>query len=254
MAFMAPVPDRLRDGPAVQVAPKASAPRRSWRLLPARDVDRIKRVLLFAFLLPLARLVAAGVADANGWAAGNWLTLGTNPIETVTRSTGTWALAFLCLTLLVTPLRRLTGANWLLRVRRVIGLYAFFYAVLHLVTYVWFDQWFDWTAIAKDVVKRPFITAGFAALVLLVPLALTSTDRMIRRLGRHWSRLHTLVYVIAPLGAIHYWWLVKRDLTQPALWTAAIALLLGFRVVWRLRESAAPSPPATGDGRRAGAG
>ena len=223
---------------AVPGAPR----RRDWRALPTRDVQRIKLALHVAALLPLLRLLAAGVSDAHGNPLGLPLSLGTNPIEFITRSTGTWTLAFVCFTLLITPLRRLTGANWVLKLRRMIGLYAFFYAVLQLLTYVWFDQWFDWNAIVKDVIKRPFITVGFAALVLLVPLALTSTDRMIRRLGRRWGRLHTLIYVIAPLGAVHYWWLVKRDLTQPALWAAAVALLLGFRVAWRLR---APQPPIT---------
>ena len=246
MSPLTPLPDRLQPGPG-KAGPVAGAKRRNWRQLSSRDVGLVKRLLFVVSLLPLARLFGAGVVDANGLEAGGWLTLGTNPIETITRSTGTWALAFVCLTLLVTPLRRLTGANWLLRVRRVIGLYGFFYAVLHLLTYVWFDQWFDWAGIAKDVIKRPFITLGFAALVLLTPLAVTSTDAMIRRLGRHWGRLHMLVYVIAPLGAMHYWWLVKRDLTQPALWTAAIVLMLGFRVVWRLRQTAASDA-----GRRAG--
>ena len=236
------MPERARTGTAASIgATVAVSPRLlRWRMLPAPEVGRVKWLAFVASLLPLARLVAAGVADANGIEAGDWLSLGTNPIETITHSTGTWALAFVCLSLLVTPLRRLTGANWLVRLRRMLGLYAFFYAVLHLITYVWFDQWFDWAAIVKDVVKRPFITVGFAALVLLVPLAATSTDRMIRRLGRNWGRLHNLVYLIAPLGVVHYWWLVKRDLTEPALWAAAVALLLGFRVAWRLRAAVAP--------------
>ena len=233
---MAHVLDRSRVAQAVSGAPR----RRNWRALPTRDVQRFKLLLHVAALLPLLRLFAAGVSDATGGSIGLPLSLGANPIEFITRSTGTWTLAFLCFTLLVTPLRRLTGANWLLRLRRMIGLYAFFYAVLHLLTYVWFDQWFDWNGNGKEVIKRPFITMGFAAMVLLVPMAVTSTDRMMRRLGRRWSTLHMLIYVIAPLGVVHYWWLVKRDLTQPALWAMAVALLLGIRVAWHLRTQPPP--------------
>lgn len=227
-----------------QLAPAAvpSVPRRrDWRALPARDIQRIKLLLHVVAMLPLLRLFVAGVSDATEGGLGLSLSLGANPIEFITRSTGTWTLAFLSFTLLVTPLRQLTGANWLIRLRRMIGLYVFFYAVLHLLTYVWFDQWFDWNSIVKDVIKRPFITVGFAAMLLLVPLAVTSTDRMMRRLGRRWGKLHMLIYAIAPLGATHYWWLVKRDLTQPALWAAAVALLLGFRIAWRLRAQQPPS-------------
>lgn len=223
-----------------------------WRALPAPSVRRVKAVLFVIALLPLVRLVGAGVADATdaAWAGG--LTLGANPLELITRSTGTWALALLCASLTVTPLRRLTGANWLIRLRRMLGLYAFFYAMLHFVTYVWFDHWFEIDAIVKDVIKRPFVTVGFATLVLLVPLALTSTDGMIRRLGRSWSRLHRLVYLIAPLAVVHYWWLVKRDVTEPLLWAAAVAALLGFRLAWRLRAPTAPANRAVAGSRLAG--
>lgn len=242
MAHLMTVPDR-----------QATAVRRvDWRALPAPSVRRIKVALFLVALLPLMRLVAAGVVDATDatWAAG--LTLGANPLELITRSTGTWALALLCASLSVTPLRRLTGANWVIRLRRMLGLYAFFYATLHFVTYVWFDHWFDIDEIARDVLKRPFVTVGFATLVLLVPLALTSTDAMIRRLGRNWSRLHRLVYLIAPLAVVHYWWLVKRDVTEPLLWAAALAVLLGFRLAWRLRAPDAPAGRAAAGGRLAG--
>lgn len=239
--------------PMAMVDRHAVAARRpDWRALPAPAVRRVKAVLFVLALLPLARLVVAGVADATEapWAAG--LTLGANPLELITHSTGTWALALLCASLAVTPLRRLTGANWLVRLRRMLGLYAFFYAVLHFATYVWFDHWFDVDAIARDVIKRPFVTVGFATLVLLVPLALTSTDRMIRRLGRNWSRLHRLVYLIAPLAVVHYWWLVKRDVTEPLLWAVAVAVLLGLRLAWRWRASAAAAGRAAADTRLRG--
>jgi len=178
-------------------------------------------------LLPLARL---------GLFA--WLgKLTANPIEFITRSTGTWTLSFLLITLSVTPLRRILDCPWLLRLRRMLGLFAFFYACLHFATYVWLDQFFDARAIVKDVVKRPFITVGFAAFVLLIPLAATSTHAMVRRLGAHnWQRLHYAVYAIATLGVVHYWWLVKKDITQPLYFGAVAALLLGYRVVYRLRS------------------
>lgn len=173
-------------------------------------------------LLPLLRLLVLG--ESGG--------LGANPIEFITRSTGTWTLVGLLLTLSVTPLRRLTGRADLIRYRRMLGLFAFFYAGLHFVTYLWLDQFFDPAAIARDIVKRPFITVGFAAFVLLVPLALTSTHAMMRRLGRRWQQLHRLVYLIALLGVIHFLWLVKKDLTEPLIYAAVLALLLVVRLPW----------------------
>ena len=173
-------------------------------------------------LLPLLRLVGLGFSGE----------LGANPIEFITRSTGTWTLVGLLVTLSVTPLRRLTGRADLVRYRRMLGLFAFFYACLHFVTYVWLDQFFDPGAIARDIVKRPFITAGFTAFVLLLPLAVTSTHTMMRRLGRRWQQLHRLVYVIALLGVIHFLWLVKKDLTEPLTFGAVLALLLTLRLPW----------------------
>ncbi len=188
---------------------------------------RIRLAVFVLALLPLARLVVAGLTGG----------LGVNPIELVTRSTGTWTLSFLLITLAVTPLRRVTGWHWLVRLRRMLGLFAFFYACLHFLTYAWLDQFFDAGAIARDVVKRPFIAAGFAAFVLLVPLAATSTHAMIRRLGgKAWQRLHYLVYAIAILGVVHYGWLVKKDVAQPLLFALGLALLLGFRLLHRLRS------------------
>ncbi|MDP1644337.1 MAG: protein-methionine-sulfoxide reductase heme-binding subunit MsrQ [Thiobacillus sp.] len=173
-------------------------------------------------LLPLVRLIVLGGSGG----------LGANPIEFITRSTGTWTLVGLMVTLMVTPLRRLTGRADLIRYRRMLGLFTFFYAGLHFVTYIWLDQFFDPAAIAKDIIKRPFITIGFSAFVLLIPLAATSTHAMMRRLGRRWQQLHRLVYLIALLGVIHYLWLVKKDLTEPLIYGAVLAVLLALRLPW----------------------
>jgi sulfoxide reductase heme-binding subunit YedZ len=174
--------------------------------------------------------------------------LGTNPIETLNRSTGDWVLRFLLITLAVTPLRKLTGWNALLRFRRMLGLFAFFYACVHFLTWSWIDQSFDWNGIVKDVIKRPFITLGFTCLMLLVPLAVTSTNGMVKRLGaRNWQRLHRLVYAIGIGGVIHYWWLVKSDIREPLMYAAILALLLGLRVWWA-RRAAAPQPAAQTSG------
>lgn len=184
----------------------------------------VKPLLFVLCLLPLARMV--------------WLVLQAvpvNPVEFITRSTGTWALVGLCLSLAISPLRRITGYSALLRVRRMVGLFAFFYAVLHLLTYLWLDQFFDWAAILRDVLKRPFVTLGFAAFLLLLPLAVTSTDGWMRRLRRNWGRLHRLVYPAAVLAVLHYLWLVKRDLTEPLLYAAVLAVLLGVRIYWFCR-------------------
>jgi sulfoxide reductase heme-binding subunit YedZ len=163
--------------------------------------------------------------------------LGANPGEFIDRETGRWTLRFLLLTLAVTPLRRLTGWSWLLRFRRMLGLYAFFYGVMHLSSYVTFRRFFDLGEIVRDIAERPFMTVGFTALVLMIPLAVTSTNAMVRRLGgRRWRLLHWLVYVIAPLGALHYWFMVKRDVTQPAIYAAILALLLGYRMAVKLRS------------------
>ena len=188
-------------------------------------VLRNRKLWLFAAcLLPLVRLAILGASGG----------LGANPIEFITHSTGTWTLVGLLATLSVTPLRRLTGRAGLIRYRRMLGLFAFFYACLHFITYIWLDQFFDLAGIGKDIVKRPFITVGFAAFVLLIPLAATSNHAMMRRLGRHWQQLHRLIYPIAVLGVIHYVWLVKKDVTQPLLFGAVLALLLAMRLPWGL--------------------
>lgn len=188
--------------------------------------------LFAAALVPFARLVWGVAQD----------TLGANPVEVVTRATGWWALFFLCATLAVTPLRRATGWNALSRRRRMLGLFAFFYAFLHFTTYVWLDAFFDPATIIKDVFKRPFITVGFSAFVLLVPLAATSTAAMQRRLGRRWAVLHRLVYVAATLAVVHYWWLVKADITEPVRFALVLGVLFAARIVWRLRTRARAAP------------
>jgi len=157
--------------------------------------------------------------------------LGANPPEFATRATGVLALIFILLTLAVTPLRKLTGANWLAKLRRMLGLFAFFYACLHLLAYSWFDKLFSATEIVRDVAARPFITVGMASFLLLIPLAVTSTTGMIRRLGgRRWARLHKLTYVAAVGGVLHYWMLVKADTRVPLAFAAALGLLLGYRL------------------------
>jgi sulfoxide reductase heme-binding subunit YedZ len=160
--------------------------------------------------------------------------LGPNPIETITHATGDWTLRFLVLTLAVTPLRKLLGLPELIRYRRMLGLFAFFYGTLHFMTYLWLDKFFDGAEIIKDVAKRPFITAGFTGFVLLIPLALTSTAGWIRRLGgKRWRRLHRLVYVSALAGVAHYYWLVKSDIRGPLVYLALVATLL----LWRIKPA-----------------
>ena len=189
---------------------------------------RLPRVaVFFACLFPLAWMAWQGLYTADG--------LGANPIEEITHRTGDWTLRFLLLTLLASPLRRITGWEWPFRLRRMLGLYAFFYGTLHLFTYLWLDQFFDWMQIVKDIYKRPFINVGFISYVLMIPLALTSTAGMMRRMGVQWARLHRAIYVTAILGVLHYWWLVKADVRDPAFYAALLALLLGLRVYWMLR-------------------
>lgn len=186
---------------------------------------RLKAVLFAAALLPFARLVLFAFAER----------LGANPIEFITRNTGDWTLYFLCLTLAVTPLRRLSKWNWLIKLRRMLGLFAFFYATLHFTTFLWFDHFFNLDEMLKDVVKRPFITVGFAAFVLLIPLAATSTNAMVKRLGgKRWQWLHRTIYLIAPLGILHFWWMKagKHDFAQPILFGLIVAALLLLRMWW----------------------
>jgi methionine sulfoxide reductase heme-binding subunit len=192
-----------------------------------KNITAVKAMLFMLCLLPLAYYVWNFQQD----------NLGANPIEAVTRGIGLWALRFLLITLTVTPLRKLTHQAWLGRLRRMLGLFTFFYVCLHLTTYLWFDQFFDWTAIGKDILKRPFITAGMMAFALLVPLAATSTNAMIRRLGgRRWQELHRTVYAISMIAVLHFWWMVKLDTREPALYALILAVLLGLRMWWREQE------------------
>lgn len=163
--------------------------------------------------------------------------LGANPVEAMTRTTGDWTLYFLLITLTVTPLRKLSGWSWLLRYRRMLGLFAFFYGCMHFLTYVWFDQFFDLGDIVADIIKRPFITVGFICLLALLPLAVTSTNKMMRRLGRNWKRLHQLIYPIAGLGVLHYFMMVKADYKQPLIIGLILAALLGYRLLLRYSGS-----------------
>ena len=197
----------------------------------AKQVTALKAVVFVLSLLPFFNLI--------------WLTASgqlVEPLQYITRATGDWTLYFLCITLAVTPLRRLTKWNWLLKLRRMVGLYAFFYGLLHFTTFLWFDHFFDVQEMLKDVVKRPFITVGFIAFVLLIPLAVTSTNGMVRRLGgKRWQWLHRLVYVIAPLGILHFWWMkaAKHDFSQPIIFGLIVLALLGVRVYWARSKAAA---------------
>ena len=156
--------------------------------------------------------------------------LGANPIEALTRGTGEWTLRLLLITLLMTPLKRTAGWYWPVRVRRMLGLFAFFYACVHLMTYLWLDQFFDWHEIWLDILDRPFITVGMLAFVLLVPLALTSNRYAVKKLAGNWKRLHRLTYVIPVLGVLHFWWLVKADIREPAIYAVLLAALLLVRL------------------------
>ena len=188
-----------------------------------------KWMLFGLSLLPLLRLIALGFQDR----------LSANPIEFITRATGDWTLYFLCLTLAVTPLRRITGLNALVRFRRMLGLFTFFYASLHFLTFIWFDHFFDLAEMVRDILKRPFIAMGFSAFVLLVPLALTSNDLMLRKLGRRWSVLHRLIYLIAILALLHFWWMRagKNNFTEPLVIGVVIAVLLALRLIWLRRDT-----------------
>ena len=196
---------------------------------------RISKIVIFlAALVPLARL--AWKAFHNG--------LGANPVEVITHSTGDWTLILILTTLSITPLRKLTKQYWLIGVRRMIGLFAFFYGCLHFTIYIWLDKSFDVHEMIKDVYKRPFITAGFTAFVLLIPLALTSTKGWIRRLGKNWQRLHRLIYVTGVAAVIHYIWLVKADLRKPLQYAFVLGVLLLYRVVVWIAEARRKITPA----------
>jgi sulfoxide reductase heme-binding subunit YedZ len=196
----------------------------------SRFIKWIKIPVFLLCLVPAANLLD-GVVYAL-WHVGYPRDLTANPLEFIRNSTGFWTLVFLCVTLSVTPLRQLLHRNELIRFRRMMGLFAFFYVVLHFVTYIWFEESFDVAAMLDDVKQRPFITAGFIAFVLMIPLALTSTSGMVRRLGgKRWRWLHRLVYLSAIAGVVHYWWKVKSDVTIPMRFAVVVGILLGYRVI-----------------------
>lgn len=199
--------------------------------LSARQIFWVKWGVFIAASLPFLRLVIAANFDG----------LGANPLEFITRNTGDWTLYFLCITLAITPARKLLQWHWLIRLRRMLGLFSFFYAACHFLTFLWFDHFFEIEEMWRDVIKRPFITVGFIAFVMLIPLALSSSNWAIRKIGgKPWQLLHRAVYVIVPLGVLHYVWMRagKNNFTQPIVLGAMVALLLGMRLYWRLKKSA----------------
>jgi methionine sulfoxide reductase heme-binding subunit len=187
---------------------------------------RFKLAVFVACLFPFGQLLYYGFTD----------NLTANPIEYITRFTGSWALIILLASLSITPLRKITGWNDLIKFRRMLGLFAFFYVLLHFSTYVVLDHFFDFPAIVKDIIKRPYVTAGFTGFLLLIPLAITSTTAMIRRLGKRWQQLHRLVYIAAIAGIIHFYWLVKADIRRPVMYGSVLALLLGYRLLSKRRS------------------
>jgi sulfoxide reductase heme-binding subunit YedZ len=193
-----------------------------------RNIILLKILVWILCLGPLFTLLAKGfhlVAQD----------LGADPISVITLTTGHWTLILLLVTLAVTPTRRITGWNWLIRFRRLIGLFAFFYGCMHLLTYIWFDKFFDFPEMIRDIGKRPFITMGFLAWTLMLPLALTSTTASIRKLGKRWQTLHRLIYFSATAGVIHFWWLVKKDISRPEKYALVLALLFLYRIfLWLL--------------------
>ncbi|MBI3611194.1 MAG: sulfoxide reductase heme-binding subunit YedZ [Nitrospirae bacterium] len=185
---------------------------------------RLKAAFFMACLIPLAWL-----AIQKGFGG-----LGANPIEKMIRFLGDWSLYLLLGTLALTPMHRLFHLSWPTKIRRMIGLFSFFYVCLHVTGYLAIDQFFDWHEIRRDIIKRPFITVGFVCFLLLIPLAVTSTNKMQRRMRRRWKQLHYFVYPIAIGAVIHFWWMVKKDITRPAFYAMVLALLLGLRIYWAL--------------------
>jgi len=193
----------------------------------------IKPLVFVACLLPTAWSARAVWLTYKGLDAG----LSANPIKDITELTGLWTLRFLMITLAITPLRRITGWNSLIRLRRMIGLFTFFQGIVHLSTYVWLDQFFDFESIAKDIVKRPMITSGMVAVLLMIPLAVTSTKKWIGRLGgKRWQLLHRLIYISGIAGVLHYYFFVKSDIRDPVAYAGLLAVLLGFRGWNTMRE------------------
>lgn len=191
-----------------------------------RQIWWIKIALFTLALVPLARLIWLGVNDD----------LTANPVEFVERSTGTWALAILLITLSMTPIRLLTGVVWQIQLRRMMGLFMFFYACLHFTTYIWLDHWFDWMAITKDIAKHPYVLVGFSAFVLSIPLAVTSNHFMMRKLRENWKKLHAVVYLVAIFGVLHFFWLVKKDIREPLAYAIVLTVLLGIRLYYKYQK------------------
>lgn len=194
--------------------------------LKKQQIIYVKALIWILALLPLARLIWLGIHDD----------LSANPVEFVERSTGTWTLVFLLVTLGMTPIRLLTGMVWQIQLRRMLGLWMFFYVCLHVITYAWLDYSFIWADIFKDIIKHPYVIVGFSAFVLSIPLALTSNNAMMRRLKTKWKKLHQVVYLIAILGVLHFWWLVKKDVTEPFYYAAALAILLAIRLYYKYKK------------------
>ena len=199
-------------------------------MTPTQWMTRVIKPVLFMLCLIPAGMLAWDAFTHN---------LGPNPVETLNHRTGLWTLRLLLITLCVTPFRRITGWNIVIRVRRMLGLYTFFYACLHFSTWLVFDHFFDVHEMTKDIMKRPYITVGFSAFVMLIPLAVTSTNKWVKRLGSRWAKLHQLVYVIATFGVLHYLWLVKADVRDPVIYGLILAVLLGYRA-WIRRAALMP--------------
>lgn len=193
--------------------------RSAWS--PKACIQWLKGLIWLGALIPILRLIYLGATDD----------LGANPVEFIERSTGTWALVFLLLSLGITPLRHITQQAWLIAVRRLLGLWMFAYACLHVTSYLWLDYQFDWVDIVKDIVKHPYVLVGATAWLLTLPLAATSNQRAIKALKQRWKSLHTLAYAIGVLALLHYWWLVKKDVTEPVIYSVIFAVLMLAR--WR---------------------
>ncbi len=192
-----------------------------------QKIITVKIVIWLLAMLPLVRLVWLGFNDD----------LGANPVEFVERSTGLWALIILLITLSLTPIRLITGHVWVIQLRRLTGLFMFFYACLHITTYVWLDFGFVWSDIVKDIAKHPRILVGFGAFMLAIPLAATSNSYMIKRLKTNWKKLHQAVYMLAILAVVHFLWLVKKDVTEPLYYAIALAILLGIRIYFKQKAN-----------------
>ncbi len=198
-----------------------------------QQILKVKMVIWLLALMPLLRLIWLEANDD----------LGANPVEFVERSTGTWTLVILLVTLSMTPIRLLTGQLWQVQLRRLLGLFMFFYACLHITTYVWLDYSFVWEDIVKDIIKHPYVIVGFSAFVLTIPLAATSNNAMMRRLKSNWKILHKAVYLIAILGVLHFWWLVKKDVTEPLYYAFTLAVLLGIRLYYKQKSKPRVAKP-----------